>query len=153
MNKRKFLQYFNTVTCYLLVFLFTYTGMSKLIDHATFEITLLQSPIIKDQGIIISWLIPGIELIIVALLLLDKYRQEGLLLSLLLMLIFTGYIFYMILFIPNLPCSCGGILKQLSWANHLLLNGFILFSITISLMTFTKPKVFIAINRSSRKPV
>lgn len=153
MNKRKLLQYFNTVVCYLLVFLFTYTSVSKLMDHATFEITLLQSPIIKDHAIIISWLVPGIELIAVALLLLDKYRQEGLLLSLSLMITFTAYIFYMILFIPNLPCSCGGILKELSWDDHLLVNGFILFSITISLITSTKQKLFIAINRNSRTPV
>jgi hypothetical protein len=115
--------------------------------------TLLQSPIIKDQAIIISWLVPGIELIAVALLLLDRYRQAGLLLSLSLMTIFTAYISYMILFIPDLPCSCGGILKELSWGNHLLFNSFFMVLILISLVPISKHKLFIAINRSSRKPV
>lgn len=153
MEKRKFLQYFRSATYYLLIFLFTYTGISKLIDHATFEVALWQSPLTKDYRIIISWLVPVIELITVVLLFLEKYRLMGFFLSLILMTIFTGYITYMILFIPNLPCSCGGILKELSWRNHLLLNGFIIASTIISIITFNKQKIFIAINRQSRIPV
>lgn len=153
MNKRKFLYYFNNFTCYLLIFLFTYTGVSKIIDHATFEVTLLQSPLAKDYRTIISWGVPGIELFIVVLLLLEKSRRFGLLLSLFLMLIFTCYISYMILFIPSLPCSCGGILKELSWNSHLMLNSFIIVSIIISLISLEKHKLFIAINRHRRTPV
>lgn len=153
MNKRNFLYYFNNFTWYLLVFLFTYTGVSKIINHATFEVTLFQSPLAKDYRSIISWVVPGIELIIVLLLFPEKSRRLGLLLSLLLMLVFTCYIAYMVLFIPNLPCSCGGILKELSWNNHLLLNSFIIVSIIISLAGLTNHKIFIAINRHSRIPV
>jgi hypothetical protein len=147
------LYYFISFTCYLLVFLFTYTGVSKIINHATFEVTLLQSPLARDYKTIISWIIPVIELIIVGLLLLEKSRRLGLLLSLLMMLIFTCYIAYMVLFIPNLPCSCGGILKELSWNSHLLLNSFIIVSIIISLFSLKNHKLFIAINRHSRIPV
>lgn len=153
MNKRKVLHYFSNFTCYLLIFLFTYTGVSKLIDHATFEVTLLQSPLTKDYRTIISWVVPAFELIIVGLLLIEKSRWIGLWLSLLLMLIFTCYISYMILFIPNLPCSCGGILKELSWRNHLLLNSLIIISIIISLISLNNYKFFIAITRQSRIPV
>ena len=153
MNKRNFLYYFNNFTCYFLVFLFTYTGVSKLINHATFEVILFQSPLAKDYRSIISWVVPGIELVIVVLLLLEKSRRFGLLLSLFLMLVFTCYISYMILFIPSLPCSCGGILKELSWNSHLILNGFIICSIIISLVSLKNHKLFIAINRDSRIPV
>lgn len=147
------INHLNIVTCYLLIFLFTYTSVSKLIDHNTFEATILQSPIIKHQGAIIAWLVPVFELLIVAMLLLNKYRQAGLLFSLLLMTMFTVYIAYMILFVPNLPCSCGGILKELSWSNHLLLNSLFIVLILISLLSITRHKIFIAINRTSRKPV
>ncbi len=147
------INHLNIATRYLLIFLFTYTGMSKLMDHDTFEVTILLSPIIKQQGAIISWLIPVSELLIVVLLLVSKYMRTGLLLSLLLMTMFTVYIAYMLLFVPNLPCSCGGILKELSWSNHLLFNSFIIVLILISLFSIPKHKVFIAINRASRKPV
>lgn len=153
MNKRNFIHYFNNFTCYLIVFLFTYTGFSKFINHATFEVTLFQSPLVKDYRTIISWGVPGIELSIVVLLLLEKSRRLGLLLSLLLMSLFTCYIAYMILFIPSLPCSCGGILKELSWNSHLMLNSFIIVSIIISLVSLKNHKLFIAINRHSRIPV
>lgn len=153
MSKRKVLHYFSNFTCYLLIFLFTYTGVSKLIDHATFEVTLLQSPIAKNYRTIISSAVPGIELIIVGLLLIEKSRWIGLWSSLLLMIVFTCYIGYMILYIPNLPCSCGGILKQLSWHNHLLLNSLIIISIIISLISLNNYKFFIAITRQSRIPV
>ncbi len=153
MKKTEIIYYLNIVTTYLLIFLFTYTGVSKLIDHEVFEAAILRSPIIKLLAKIISWLIPMIELLIIAMLLLQRYRRTGLLLSLLLIIIFTAYIGYMILFIPNLPCSCGGVLKELSWSNHLLFNSFFILLILISLSPGIKHKLFIAINRTSRKPV
>ena len=143
----------NNLTCYLLIFLFTYTGVTKLIDHSFFKSSILQSPIISNYATVISWLIPLLELSIVVMLSFAKYRQKGLLFSLLLMTVFTVYIIYMILFIPHLPCSCGGILKELSWSSHLLFNSFLVLLILISLLSYTKNKLFIAINRTSRKPV
>lgn len=143
----------NNLTCYLLIFLFTYTGVTKLIGHSFFKSSILQSPIISNYATVISWLIPLLELSIVVMLSFAKYRQKGLLFSLLLMTVFTVYIIYMILFIPHLPCSCGGILKELSWSSHLLFNSFLVLLILISLLSYTKNKLFIAINRTSRKPV
>jgi len=153
MKKSEIIQYLNIVTCYLLIFLFTYTGVSKLIHHDVFESAILRSPIIKLQATIISWLIPVIELLIVSMLILQQYRKAGLVLSLLLIVIFTAYIGYMMLFIPNLPCSCGGVLKELSWSNHLLFNSFFIIMIMIYLSPVIKHKNFIAINRKSRIPV
>lgn len=141
------------LTCYLLIFLFTYTDVTKLIDHSIFKSTLIHSPSISNYATVISWLIPALELSIVAMLAVDKYRKKGLQLSLLLMTGFTIYIAYMILYIPNLPFSCGGILKELSWSNHLLFNRLLILLILVSLLSYTKHKFFIAINRTSRKPV
>lgn len=153
MKKSKILNRLSSVTCYLLIFLFTYTGISKLIDHDSFLSSMLQSSIIRNYAIILSWLIPTLELLIAAMLFSEKYKKSGLLLSLALMIIFTFYIMYMILFVPRLPCSCGGVLKELSWSNHILFNtGFILL-IIIVLLSDTKHKFFIAINRTSRTPV
>jgi len=143
----------NTVTRYLLIFLFTYTGISKLIDHDNFYTSILLSPFIHNHAVIIAWLIPVVELLIVALLLSNKYRQTGLVSSLILMIVFTVYIAYMILFIKYLPCSCGGVIKELSWSNHILFNSFFILLISVSLLFTTQHHLFIAINRTSRKPV
>jgi len=46
-----------------------------------------------------------------------------------LMTVFTLYIAYMLLFTPKLPCSCGGVLQQMTWKQHLLFNiGFTLLA-------------------------
>ncbi len=143
----------NSVTSYLLVFLFTYTALSKIIDHETFKSAILQSPLIKNEATAISWLIPGLEILIVIMLLSYRLRNVGLLMSLLLMTMFTGYIVYMILFVPHLPCSCGGVIQQLSWSNHVWFNCVFIILITTVLFSSNKHKLFIAINRTSRKPV
>jgi len=152
MKKSEIINYLNIITCYLLVFLFTYTGVSKLIDQESFFTSILQSPIIRNYATILSWAIPVFELLIVAMLLTERYKKTGLLFSFLLMTIFTLYITYMVLFIPHLPCSCGGVLKELSWSNHILFNCIVLILIITTLLS-TKHNLFIAINRKSRIPV
>lgn len=149
----KIVNQLNAVTSYLLIFLFTYTGISKLINHVAFQSTLLQSPAIREQATLISWLIPFVELVIVALLLFDRSRNMGLLLSLGIMILFTVYIGYMVLFVPHLPCSCGGVLQLLSWPNHIFFNSALILLIIAALLSSTKHNLFIAINRTSRKPV
>lgn len=149
----RILNQLHSVTSYLLVFLFTYTALSKIIDHESFKSSILQSPLIKNQATAISWLIPGLEILIVIMLLFCRLRNIGLLISLLLMTMFTGYIIYMISFVPHLPCSCGGVIQQLSWSNHVWFNcAFIVLIITVLFSSY-KDKLFIAINRTSRKPV
>ena len=143
----------NAITSYVIIFLFTYTSVSKLIDHVAFESTLLQSPVIRHYATFASWFIPLIELFVVALLLFQRSRYVGLLASLALMISFTVYIGYMLLFIPHLPCSCGGVLQQLSWPNHILFNSSFIILIIAALLTNSEHKLFIAINRTSRKPV
>lgn len=153
MTKNKLLNQLSRITCYLLIFLFTYTGISKLVDHESFLSSILQSPIIRKYATVISWSVPALELILVVLLLSEQYRKAGLLLSLLTLILFTLYIVYMILFIPDLPCSCGGVLKELSWHNHILFNSVFILLIITALLSNTNHKLFIAINRASRKPV
>jgi hypothetical protein len=59
----------------------------------------------------------------------------------------------MLLFTPKLPCSCGGVLKNLSWKEHLMFN-FCFTAIAFIGWRFSKKnKDFIAINRLSRTPV
>lgn len=137
----------------LLILLFVYTGISKLNDQDNFQAVLSQSPLIGSRANFLSWYLPIIELLTALLVFLPFTRKLGLKISLILMCLFTGYISYMILFTPHLPCSCGGVLKQMTWTQHLLFNICFTVLIAAGLWLYQRNKLFIAINRNSRTPV
>ena len=110
-----------TITA-LLILLFAYTALSKLLNLRAFSIALEAVPILKKNVAIISWLLPVSELLIVLLLLLPATRTAGLYVSLIALTIFTGYLIYMVLFLSELPRSCGGALNSLSWKQHIIFN-------------------------------
>ncbi len=106
------------------IFLFIYTALSKLMAFTSFKATLQQWPLIKNYASVIAWILPVTELLISLLLFIPFSRLAGLYSSLAVMIMFTLYIGYMLVFSSNLPCSCGGVLKQLTWKQHLLFNIF-----------------------------
>lgn len=137
----------------LLILLFVYTGISKLHEQDTFRIVLSKSPLIGSYAHIFAWLLSLIELSTGLLLLFPFTRKLGLQIALILMCLFTGYIAYMILFTPKLPCSCGGVLKQMTWKQHLPFNICFTVLAAAGLWLYQKNKFFIAIDRISRTPV
>lgn len=137
----------------LFILLFLYTGLSKLKEQTEFQVVLSKSPLLSTSSLVLSWLLPIIEIATSVLLFLPRTRKYGLVASMLLMTLFALYISYMLLFTPNLPCSCGGVLKQLNWSQHLLFNIFFLLLSILALWLSNKNKFFIAINRNSRTPV
>jgi hypothetical protein len=106
----------------LLLFLFTYTALSKLLDFAKFKYQISQSPFITNISWLVIWSIPLAELIISILLVFKLTRLAGLYLSFFLMLLFTGYVFIMLRYSSYLPCSCGGVLSIMSWKQHFVFN-------------------------------
>lgn len=112
------------LTCSLFILLFVYTALSKFHEFNSFKVVLGKSPFIKNKNEILAWCLPIVELIVAGLLFFPTTRRLGLYSSLVLMITFTLYIGYMIAFTPHLPCSCGGVIKQMSWKQHLLFNIF-----------------------------
>lgn len=106
----------------LFILLFVYTAVSKLSEIPNFQNVLSKSPLIGSMAPYIAWGLPILELLVAALLFIPKTRRWGLFSSLALMIGFTVYLGYMIYFTPNLPCSCGGVLSQMSWKQHLIFN-------------------------------
>lgn len=137
----------------LFILLFVYTAITKFVGHESFKAVLGQSPLIGIKANALSWLLPISELITALLLFIPSCRKWGFASALILMLLFTGYITYMILFASNLPCSCGGIISQMTWSQHLIFNIFFTALAVIALWLTLKNKLFIAINRNSRTPV
>ena len=106
----------------MLIFIFLYTSISKIANWQLFLDSLKHFPLLRTIPFIVACGVVWAELSAVLLLLLPKFRWIGLYFSLLLLILFTLYIGFMMLFASELPCSCGGIIQQLTWKQHLLLN-------------------------------
>lgn len=119
---------------FLLILLFVYAATSKLWEYNTFKIQLDNSSYLKSVAGIIAWVISTMELVIVIMLTVRSTRFYGLLSSLVLLIIFTGYIAGMLLSGSSLPCSCGGVISSLSWKEHLLLNLFFVMLVIAGLL-------------------
>jgi putative oxidoreductase len=111
----------------MLIFLFVYTALSKLLDVDTFRNALNNQPFANQLTAFLLVFIPAYELIAVLTLILTNKGSLGFIVSGLMMLIFTIYAAAVYFnFFPYVPCSCGGVLAKLSWETHLLLNLFFL---------------------------
>lgn len=107
---------------FLFIVLFVYAAVSKLLDFKTFTVQLAQSPLLSAYAGFIAWTVPGIEILIACLLILERFRTVALYASFTLMVMFTAYILIILNFSDFVPCSCGGILEKLSWTQHLIFN-------------------------------
>lgn len=119
----QFRQILSAITPALLIILFVYAAASKLLDHSTFRLQLSQSPLLHSWAGVISWVLPVGELLLAGLLVWPGTRLPGFYSALLLLILFTLYIMYMLIFLPHLPCSCGGVIRYLSWKQHVVFNG------------------------------
>ncbi|MGN6195279.1 MAG: MauE/DoxX family redox-associated membrane protein [Ginsengibacter sp.] len=124
----------------LVLLLFLYTSISKLTDNELFKNVLTASPLLKPYAGIISWLIPSIEIAIAILLFIPRFRIKGLIASVILITLFTIYLLYMVAFTPNLPCSCGGVIKLLTWPQHIAFNVFFVFLSLTGIILYRRPK-------------
>jgi hypothetical protein len=153
MKRHIFERAFVEMTIGLLTIVFVYAAISKLSELELFKIALRQAPLIKNYAKLISIAIPIAELTTVVLLVSPTTRRFGLTCSALLILSFTIYLAYVISFSPELPCRCGGIIRELSWNQHLAFN-IVLFLLSIEALVLSRilNNSFIAISRSSRTP-
>lgn len=124
MNTTTPVRVFIDITRFLLIVLFVYTATTKLANNHFFYGSLLQSILTKPYASWLRWFIPVIELAIAALLVVRRTIGWGLLAAISLITVFTIYIGYMLVFIPELPCSCGGVISKMTWQQHLLFNVF-----------------------------
>lgn len=118
----------------LLVLLFTYAAVSKLIAYDEFRTQMLNQVFPPAMNLVLFYTIPPAELLAAALLCFAKTQRWGQYLALLLMAAFTGYVALVMLHAwHRVPCSCGGILGKLKWGPHLLLNCTFLLITLVSI--------------------
>lgn len=116
--------------CFLFIILFVYAGLTKLLDFEKFVIQIGQSPMLTAYSKWVAWIIPILEIAIALLLVFKRARLIALYASFALMVVFTAYIIVIMNFSPYVPCSCGGVLQNMGWKEHLVFNvGFVVLGI------------------------
>jgi len=117
-----------TVVRLIYVFLFTYTGYSKLNDIESFTNGIRKVPLFGTYADFIAWVIPSLELILAIgmVLAFRKVQKLSFVLSVVLMAIFTIYLLVMISLVKEKLCYCGGVIGSLGWTEHLVFNSIIL---------------------------
>lgn len=116
----------------LLVLLFLYASISKLLGFSLFVDEMNNQPFPNWMTPYLVVLIPASEILIALALLFDRSRMIGFYASLILLFLFTLYA-TLVLFnvFDYVPCTCGGMIKKLNWWQHLLFTAsFLILSIT-----------------------
>jgi|SRR5579859_4307011 len=115
----------------LLFLLFIYASVSKLVNIPQFKGQMFKQPFPHWMGYALMVIIPVAEIVVAVSLFFDKSARKALMGSIILMVLFTGYI---IAILSNafgrIPCSCGGIIEKFNWSQHLIFN-FLFLSIAI----------------------
>lgn len=119
----------------LIVLLFTYTAISKVIEYDKFVFQMGLSPflLVRSFAPVLGWLVPVLEIFIVLALLSGRWKRSGLKATLVLLFIFELYIGVMLLIGVQLPCTCGGVLSVMGWQTHLIFNAFFMLLAFIGL--------------------
>lgn len=107
---------------YALFLLFVYAALSKLFAYPLYISDLQRSPELGPYARFISIAIPAVELFASVLLLVGRLRLLGFYISFFLMCAFTIYVWYVLNYSEELPCSCGGIFRKMTWRSHLKVN-------------------------------
>ena len=122
----------------LLVLLFVYAALSKLLTFSAFDQQLHNQSFPGWLADFLLYLLIPVEIITALLLCFRRTMLSGLLISAALLLAFTIYIALVMLhFWERVPCSCGGILSQMGWTAHLIFNSIFLILNLIALYLYT----------------
>ena len=125
---------------YLFILLFVYAATNKLLDFEQFRMQLHKSPYLAGHANWLSWFVPLSEYVCAGLFLFSKQLRYALYASLILMAAFTLYIGMVLNFSDDIPCSCGGILANLGWTEHLLFNIFFIGLAVVGIRILNRQK-------------
>jgi hypothetical protein len=116
----------------LLILLFLYASVSKWLAFKTFIGDMNNQPFPNWMTPYLVIIIPVLEVLIAIGLIFEKTRVPALYASFVLMMAFTIYTVAVLSHaFKYVPCSCGGVIKKLTWPQHLFFN---LFFVAISLL-------------------
>lgn len=120
----------------LFVLLFVYAALSKIQDFQKFKVDLGKSPILNSFTGIAAIAVPLLELVISLMFTIKRFQFLALHASFNLMIIFSAYILTILNFSSYVPCSCGGILQNMTWNQHLIFNAGFIFLAAIAILLY-----------------
>lgn len=130
--------------------LFLYAAASKVLDFENFQVQLGKSPVLNFIASPTAYFIPSIEIIIAIGLMVKKSQYLSLYAAFSLMVIFSTYIMAILKFGSYIPCSCGGILQDMTWTQHFWFNvAFVLLGAVAILIYQNREKDLMAIRGES----
>ena len=114
--------------CYAAILLvFAYTFWVKVMDLDHFAMKLFKIPFLPIDWIpAVKYLVPASELAVMVLMWGDRTQALGAKAAFLLLSVFTAYLVFLHVVSPHTPCSCGGIFDQITFHQHLIVNGLLL---------------------------
>lgn len=119
----------------ILIVVFTYPGMNKLLELGKFKEQLSLSPFLSDGlSNLLSWLVPITLLSIAGLLIHKRIQQFILKLYLGLIALFTLYIIAILTLAPFIPCSCIGFSDRFTWQQQLLFNIAVMMLVVVAMV-------------------
>ncbi|OJV22619.1 MAG: hypothetical protein BGO21_05545 [Dyadobacter sp. 50-39] len=120
-----------------------------MIDYTAFRGQMLNQAFPSWVAHLLIWLLPPAELLAVLMLTTQSLRLAGMWLSTLMMSAFTVYIGLVLIdFYDRAPCSCGGVVSQLSFQGHFVFNLFFLALSILGVMLARKG----ALSQNTNKP-
>jgi uncharacterized membrane protein YphA (DoxX/SURF4 family) len=135
----------------LYALLFVYASVSKVINFQEFRVQLGKSPLLTAYAGAFAVFVPLLEIAVSLLLAVPLSRRVGLYASFCLMVMFTTYIIMILHFSEYIPCSCGGILQNMTWGQHLVFNIFFIIPAVIAILLFPNQSKVIAFASKSSK--
>jgi putative oxidoreductase len=119
------------VIAFLLMLLFLFASVSKWLAFRTFTNDINNQPFPNGLTPWIIYSVPPLQVAITLSLMFERTRTFGFYASLILMSVYSLYTSAVLLnLFDYVPCSCGGIIRNLSWSRHLILD---LFFVAISI--------------------
>lgn len=111
----------------ILLSLWIPVSLDKFINFETFKNGLVRQPFNDTLAHFLAYILPVLEALTVLLLLIDSLRRYGMIMSLILMTVFTAYIGAALAGTwEELPCACGSVISTLTWKHHFFFNLFFL---------------------------
>ncbi|MBE9668131.1 MauE/DoxX family redox-associated membrane protein [Mucilaginibacter boryungensis] len=124
---------------FLLIVLFIYAAVSKILDFSNFRVQLGKSPLLALFASTIAVAVPTLEILISFILIFKRTRKLGLYASFALLMIFTFYLIVILNYSYYIPCSCGGILQGLSWKAHIIFNSLFIGATALAILIYHEP--------------
>ncbi len=129
------------VLTFALLCLWIYVGSKKVFTYTEFRASMIRQPFADQYGIVLSYILPAVELATGILFIFEGTKRLGFWATLILMLIFSSYVILALRDTwGSIPCDC--ILEfPISWKAHLWVNGLITIACTVSLLLDRKIRI------------